>query len=194
MNNNKTKLIAFIGVMASLEFVVLLLETYVFGVLIPIAPPCILSISIAITLSVYDGDYKKMFIGGTILGVCSFIISFIVGLASFMLPWISILPRIFIGIVAFFVTKLFGFFCRKIKNNKIAKYLPYIMGAIFGVLTNTVLTLFALYFGGFIGMEEIVATFIAINFPLEVVGSAILVPVFVNTLRSVTGRKYDFNY
>lgn len=186
--NNKTRLISFMGIMSALEFVVLLLETYVFGVLIPIAPPCILSISIAITLSVYDGNYKKMFIGGTILGVCSFVISFIVGLPAFMLPWISILPRVFIGIVAFSITKLFKFLFRNVENKKILNYLPYVLGAIFGVLTNTVLVLFALYFGGFIGIEDIVATFVAINFPLELVGSAILVPVFVSTLNLLDRR------
>ena len=62
------------------------------------------------------------------------------------------------------------------------------MGAIFGVITNTVLVLFSLYFGKFIGIEDIVATFVAINFPLEVVGSAILVPVFVNTINLVSRR------
>lgn len=187
-NNSKTKLIAFIGVMASLEFVVLLLETYVFTFLIPLAPPCILSLSIAITLSIYDGDYKKMFIGGSLLGFCSFVISFIVGLAPFMLPWVSILPRVVIGIVAFFITKLFKIICLKSKNKFIANSLPYMVGAIFGVITNTVLVLFAMYFGGFIGMEEIVATFIAINFPLEVVGSAILVPVLVKAINSIHRR------
>lgn len=186
--NSKTretnsKLVAFIGVMTALEFVVLMLETYVFGVIIPLAPPCILSLSVAITLSVFGG-YKHMFVGGTILGVCSCILAFIIGNPVFIFPWISILPRVFIGIVAFGVTKLFLSIFSKSKNDFVKKNLPYSIGAIFGVLTNTVLVLFMMYIFKFVGMEDIVATFMAINFPLEVIGSAILVPVLVKTINS----------
>ena len=103
--NSKSKTVAFIGVMAALEFVAMFLETYVFVALIPLAPPCMLSLSVAITLSVY-ADWKNMFLGGTIMGCCSFVIAALIGNAVFILPWISILPRIFIGIVAFGVSAL----------------------------------------------------------------------------------------
>lgn len=175
------KTVAFLGVMSALVFVALFLETYVFTVLIPIAPPCFISISIAITISIY-GDWKKMFIGGTILGVCSLIIAAIIGNPVFILPWISILPRIFIGIVACGVTKLVKLATDKSKNKFINSYIPYGVGAVMGVITNTVLTCFTMLMFGKVGMETVVATFMAINFPLEVVCSAILVPLLVNAL------------
>lgn len=180
--NSKSKTIAFIGVMSALMFVVMFLETYVFGVLIPIAPPCVLSISLAITLSIYD-DWKKMFVGGTIMGCCSFILSFIVGLAPFMLPWISILPRILIGIVAYLVSRFFINLTKDCKFKFLKNYLPYGLGAMFGVMTNTILVLGLLYVSRFIGMSEVLGTFTAINFPIELFGSIVLVPVLVNVIK-----------
>lgn len=181
-NGSNSKIISFVGVMTALEFVVMLIETYVFGILIPIAPPCILSLSIALTLSIF-GEAKYMFIGGTIMGFCSFILAFILGFPNFMLPWNSILPRLFVGIVAYGVTVLTKKIFRKSNKVFVQKYLPYSLGAIFGTLTNTVLVLTALLLTKFIGMEDVVATFVAINFPLELVGSAILVPILVNAVR-----------
>ncbi len=182
MNRTKSHLIAFLGVMTALTFVVLLLESYVFTIVIPLAPPAILSLSLAITLCLFD-DWKMMFVGGTILGCCSLIVAFIIGNPVFILPWISILPRIFIGVVAFGVTKLCLKFCKTSKNEFVSKFLPYGVGAVFGVLTNTVLVLSMMLICNFVGMETVLATFMAINFPLEIVGSAILVPVLVNAIR-----------
>jgi uncharacterized membrane protein len=179
---SSSKVIALSGVMGALTFVVMFLETYVFTVLIPLAPPCFLSISLAITLSL-AGEKKYMFIGGTILGVCSLITAFIIGNPVFILPWISILPRIFIGIVAYWVAKLVEKIFTKAQNKFVKNYIPAGVGAIFGVVTNTVLTLTMMFLCKFVGVEGIIATFMAINFPIEVVASAILVPILVNTLR-----------
>lgn len=180
--NNKTKTIALSGVMGALTFIVMFLETYVFSVLIPLAPPCFLSLSLAITLSLM-GDWRYMFIGGTALGVSSFIMSFIIGNPVFMLPWISILPRVFIGIVAFGVTKLIKKLTAKSSNKFLNDYLPSGVGAIFGVLTNTVLTLSMMFICSFVGLEGILATFMTINFPIEMVASAIIVPILVNAIK-----------
>jgi uncharacterized membrane protein len=182
MNYQKTKMIALSGVMGALTFIVMFLETYVFSVLIPLAPPCFLSLSLAITLSLI-GDWKYMFIGGTALGVSSFIMSFIIGNAVFMLPWISILPRIFIGIVAFGVCKLFKKMSSKATNKFVKNFLPYGAGAFFGVITNTVLTLSMMFVCSFVGLEAILATFMTINFPVELVASTIIVPILVNAVK-----------
>ena len=178
----KSKLIALSGVMGALTFVVMFLESYVLTILIPLAPPCFLSLSLAITLSL-AGDWRYMFIGGTILGISSLIIAFIIGNPVFILPWISILPRIFIGVVAFAVSKLIQKIFSKTSNKILKDSLPYCVGAIFGVITNTVLVLTMMYFCGFVGIEGIIATFMAINFPIEVVASAIFVPILVKALK-----------
>lgn len=182
MNSSKVKIIALSGVMGALTFIAMFLETYVFNILIPIAPPCFLSLSLAITISLV-GNYKFMFLGGTIMGFCSFIIAFIIGNPAFIFPWVSILPRFFIGIVAFLVAKLCLKLTAKKQNKFLTNYLPYGVGAFFGAITNTVLTLTMLFICKFIGVEGIIATFVAINFPIEIVASAILVPIFVNAVK-----------
>lgn len=186
--NSKAKTVAFIGVMTALEFVAMFLETYVFVALIPLAPPCMLSLSVAITLSIY-ADWKKMFLGGTIMGCCSLVIAAFIGNAVFILPWISVLPRIFIGIVAFGVTAAIKRIFRSSENRFLKNILPYSLGAIFGTLTNTVLVLTMMYAFKFVGTEDIIATFMAINFPLELAGSAIITPVLIGAVKKFKGDK-----
>ncbi len=180
--NSKVKVIALSGVMGALTFIMMFLETYVFSILIPIAPPCFLSLSLALTLSLC-GNWKYMFLGGTIMGFCSFIIAFIIGNPAFIFPWISILPRIFIGITAFGASRLVLKFTAKKENKFLKNYLPYGVGAAVGVITNTVLTLTMLLLCKFIGVSEMLATFTAINFPIEVVASVFLVPLLVNAVK-----------
>lgn len=182
MSSKKTRLIAVAGIMGALTFVAMFLETYVFSVLIPLAPPCFISISLAITLSLVD-DWRYMFVGGTALGVCSFIMSFIIGNAVFMLPWISILPRVFIGIVAFGVCKFIQFLTSKSTNKFVKDYLPYGLGAFFGVITNTVLTLSMMAICSFVGIEMILKTFMTINFPVELIASTIIVPILARAVK-----------
>lgn len=184
MKNNKSYMIAFTGVMAALTFLVLFLETYVFVVLIPLAPPCFLSLSLAITISL-SGDWKYMFIGGTVLGCCSLIIAFMIGNPVFILPWISILPRVMIGIVAYGISRLVLKVTSKAKNGFVKDYLPYGVSAVFGVITNTALVLSVMFLCKFVGVEEVIATFMAINFPIEVAASAILVPILVNVVKRI---------
>ena len=184
MYNSKTKLIACLGVMSALMFIVSYLETYVFVVLIPLAPPAILSLSLACALSMFS-DWKNMFIGGTIFGCCSLFVAAAIGNPVFILPWISVLPRIFVGMSAFGGKKLANIFCSKSTNKFLTNYLPYSIGAVFGVITNTVLVLSVMYLCGKVGIEDVLATFMAINFPLEVVGSAIISPILCNVMQKL---------
>ena len=110
MKSDKAHFIAFVGVMAALIFVLFLLEG---AVLSPLGmTACILSLPVSISLSIYD-DWKKSFVGGTLLGVCSCIFCLI--FASMFIvyanPLISVLPRFFIGITAYWtyfgLSKLF---------------------------------------------------------------------------------------
>ena len=64
-----------------------------------------------------------------------------------------------------------------------AEYGGAAVGAAIGAITNTVLTLAMLYFCSFIGVEGIIQTFMAINFPIEVVASAVIVPILVNAVK-----------
>lgn len=74
MKNDKAHFVAFVGVMFALIFVLFLLEGAIS--LVAGSTPCILSLPVAIALSVYD-DWKKSFIGGTLLGLSSCLFSLI---------------------------------------------------------------------------------------------------------------------
>ncbi len=100
MKNDKAHFVAFIGVMFALIFVLFLLEgTLLAGVGMT---ACILSLPVAIALSVYD-DWKKSFIGGTLLGASSslFCLIFASAFIFYANPLISVLPRFFIGVTAY---------------------------------------------------------------------------------------------
>lgn len=180
--NTKSKTVAFFGVMTALIFVVLLLETQVFALILPVSP-CFLSLPLAISISIYD-DYKKMFIGGTILGLCSFIMAFMFPqFIVFANPLISILPRFLFGIVAFYVYKLLRSLTKNCKSKFMVKILPCSVAGICGAITNTVLVVLGLFLFKFTGIEDALATIISVNALLEIAFSAILVPVIVNTIQ-----------
>lgn len=184
----KTRIVALAGVMAALMFVILLLETYVFIAFIK-PSPAFLSIPIAIALSVY-GDKKTMFLGGTIFGFCSFILSFIVGYITFYNPLISILPRILMGIIAYFACACTLRLTKKSENKFLKNVLPYSVGGLFGVLANTCLVLLSMsIFSGDPFVDTAIAVILGLNFSLELICAVILVPVLVAAIKKYNGRE-----
>lgn len=186
MNNSKTKLIALLGVMSAFIFVLLIVETQVLNGLLPVTP-CYLSLPIAISLSIYAKDYKTMVLGGLIFGCCSFILSFIFGLSWFMNPLISILPRVVIGITATLSYKCLSKIFAKSKNVFLKKILSTSVSGIIGAITNTVLVVLAFYIFGFQNIKEALLTILSFNALIEIICSAILVPVITNTIRTYFG-------
>lgn len=188
MKNNKAHFVAFIGVMLALIFVLFLLEG---AVLSPLGmTACILSLPVAIALSIYD-DWKKSFIGGTLLGVCSCIFCLI--FASMYIfyanPLISVLPRFFIGITAYWT--YFGL-SRLFRNSKrifLRESVPAGIAGLIGSLTNTVLYLFSvnIWSGDAMGaLTQILQLAVSIYFPIELIACIVLVPVYVAVLKKVS--------
>ncbi|MBQ8295517.1 MAG: hypothetical protein IJX87_03675 [Clostridia bacterium] len=173
--------VAFIGVMAALMFVVLMLETYVFIYFIK-PSPAFLSIPLFVALSMY-GDWKRSFIGGTIFGCCSFILSFMVGYTVFYNPLISILPRTVTGVAGYFIlhglTKL-----TKEKGKDVVRG----VAAALTVLLHTVLVLGAMELfslgGAFI--DTVWQTIIGINFLSEFICAIILTPILIRVMKKYT--------
>ena len=190
MKSDKAHFIAFIGVMSALIFVLFLLEGTVLSGLGMTA--CILSLPVAIALSIYD-DWRKSFIGGTILGVCSCIFCLI--FASLFIfyanPLICVLPRCYIGITAYWTYFGLSRLLKKVKNRYIRDMLPAAVAGVVGSVTNTVLYLLAvnIWTGNIMGaLTQIVNVAIAIYFPIELVACFILVPVYVTVLRKISGK------
>ncbi len=191
MKNDKAHFVAFVGIMSALVFVLFLLEG---AVLSPLGmTACILSLPVSIALSIYD-NWKKSFVGGTVLGVCSCI--FCIIFAAFIRyanPLVSILPRVFIGITAYWtffgLTKLFA----KFKNIFVREFIPASIAGIVGALTNTILYLLAVNIcdgQAADALTAIMSVAVTIYFPIELAACAALVPVYVRVLQKVnrTGK------
>lgn len=173
--------VAFIGVMTALMAVLLTLETYVFIYFIK-PSPAFLSIPLFIALSMYS-DWKRSFIGGTVFGVCSFALSFVVGYTVFYNPLISILPRTVAGVAGYFI--LHGL--TAMSKGKVKDLVRAVAAAI-TVLLHTVLVLGAmeLFSVGGAFFDTVWQTIIGVNFISEIVCAIILVPIFVRIMKKVT--------
>ena len=186
MRKDKAHFVAFVGVMAALIFVLFLLEG---AVLSPVGmTACILSLPVAIAVSIYD-DWKKSFVGGTLLGVCSCIFCLVFSaFIKYANPLVSVLPRFCIGVTAYWtyfgLSKLF----KKAKNKFVKEALPAAIAGIVGSLTNTVLYLLAVAVcdGRAVdALTVIMGVAVTIYFPIELVACAVLVPLYVKALQKV---------
>ncbi len=187
MKNDKAHFVAFIGVMFALIFVLFLLEGAVLSGLGMTA--CILSLPVAIALSIYD-DWKKSFVGGTILGFvsCLFCLVFASMFIFYANPLISVLPRMFIGVTSYWtyfgLSKLF----KKAKSVFVRESIPAAIAGVVGSLTNTVLYLLAvnIWAGDVMGsLTAIMNVAVSIYFPIELAACLVLVPIYVAVLKKV---------
>ena len=187
MKNDKAHFVAFIGVMFALIFVLFPLEGAVLSVLGMTA--CILSLPVAIALSIYD-DWKKSFVGGTILGFasCLFCLVFASMFIFYANPLISVLPRMFIGVTSYWtyfgLSKLF----KKAKSVFVRESIPAAIAGVVGSLTNTVLYLLAvnIWAGNVMGsLTAIMNVAVSIYFPIELAACLVLVPIYVAVLKKV---------
>lgn len=181
MKRNASYAIAFIGVMTALMAVVLTLETYVFIAFIK-PSPAFLSIPLFIALSMY-GDWKRGFLGGTIFGCCSFVLSFIVGYEVFYNPLISILPRTIAGVAGYWI--LHGL---AVVTKGKAKDVVRAVASAITVVLHTVLVLGAMeiFYTGGAFFDTVWQTIIGVNFLLEIVCAIVLVPIMIRVMKKYT--------
>lgn len=190
MKSDKAHFIAFVGVMFALIFVLFLLEgTLLSGVG---CTACILSLPVAIALSIYD-DWRKSFIGGTLLGLssCVFCLIFASLFIFYANPLICVLPRFFIGVTAYWtyfgLSKLF----KRVKSKFVRDTIPAAVAGVVGSVTNTVLYLLAvnIWTANAMGtLSAILSVATTIYFPIELVACLVLVPMYVAVLRKVSGK------
>lgn len=195
MKNDRAHFIAFVGVAFALIFVLFLLEGAIS--LFAGTTPCILSLPVAISLSIYD-DWKKSLIGGTLLGLSSCLFSLI--FASVYLPYanplIAVLPRVFIGITAYWTCLGFSKLFRDAKSGYLKNVLPAATAGVVGAITNTVLYMLSLYIwsgwlSGMYGKEitAVIRVLTIIYFLVEIVACFILVPLYLAVMKKIS-RKY----
>ena len=181
MRRSVAHTVAFIGIMTALMAVVLTLETYVFIYFIK-PSPAFLSIPLFIALSMY-GEWKRSFIGGTIFGCCSFLLSFVVGYTVFYNPLISVLPRTLAGVAGYWI--LHGL---TVATKGKAKDVVRGIAAALTVVLHTVLVLGAMeiFSTGGAFFDTVWQTIIGVNFLLEFVCAIVLTPILVRTMKKYT--------
>lgn len=184
MKKLTSRKIAFYGVLSALMFVFLLTETYLLRGVFGDLTPAILTLPFAVALSLFK-DKKGIWIGGTIFGCCSFFLAVCIGNVVFLNPLVSILPRVFIGIVAYVVYWLASKIFASSKSNFLKETLPVSLGGAFGILTNSVCTITMMWLFNSADIAVVLTTIISVNFLAEVVGACVLVPVYKNVLKRV---------
>ena len=181
MKKSTAQTVAFIGVMTALMAVVLTLETYVFIYFIK-PSPAFLSIPLFIALSTY-GDWKRSFIGGTIFGCCSFVLSFIVGYTVFYNPLISVLPRTLTGVISYFI--LHGItMLTKGKAKDIVR--AVVAGLTVVIHTTLVLGSMEIFATGGAFFDTVWQTILGVNFLAEFVCAILLVPLLIRVMKRYT--------
>lgn len=181
MKRSVSHTVAFIGVMTALMAVVLTLETYVFIYFIK-PSPAFLSIPLFIALSMY-ADWKRSFIGGTVFGCCSFVLSFVVGYTVFYNPLISILPRTIAGVAGYFI--LHGLM---VASKGKATHVIRGVAAACTVLLHTVLVLGAMeiFASGGAFFDTVWQVIIGVNFISEFACAIFLTPVLIRVMKKYT--------
>ena len=187
MKNSLAKTVAFYGVATAVMFVFLLIETELFTAFFGSFTPAILTLPLAVTLSLL-GDAKKMWIGGTIFGCCSFVLAVYIANPVFINPLISILPRVFIGIVAYGVSTLTQKLLENSNNQKLKQILPASLGGAFGILAKSVCTIFMMWVFNQAQIAMVLTTIISINFVAEIIGAMVLVPIYQKALLKIRNK------
>lgn len=196
MKKSKAHFIAFLGVMVALIFVVLTLETYVFMGMLGINP-AFLSLPLALALCLF-GSWKEEFVGGTIFGLCSMLIAVMVGYPAMINPLVSVFPRVFMGVAAYWTYHLISFIVSKIltarerkgklplgkkANVMLRETIPAAVGGVVGALTNTVLVLLMLWVFGGDAFAVAFSVAIVFNSPIEMACCAVLVPLYIRVMK-----------
>ena len=139
-------------------------------------------------------DLKRAFLFSAVFGVTSLLCALFIGNPYFVMPWISILPRLFVGPCAYGVYKLTKKLTGKSEKKFVNASLPYAIGAAAGILTNTLLVIacLSLFFpagaeGGF-SVADWIKMCITINFPIELVCATILTPILAVAVKKATER------
>lgn len=192
--NSSAHTVALMGVMAAVMVVVLFIESAIFKIF-AYTPPAFLSLGILMTLCL-SWDFTRAFLFSAIFGVTSLLCALFIGNPYFLMPWISILPRLFVGPAAYGVYKFVKKCTAKSEKPFVNNTLPLAMGAATGILTNTVLVIasLSLFFparkdGGF-SVADWIKMCITINFPIELVCAVVLTPILAVAVRkAIKGRK-----
>ena len=185
---SKSKRIALYGIFVAVLVVVFYLETLIGSFWI--TPPAIVSLSLLFTFCL-SGDWKLGLGGGVLFGLTSWALAAIFANAAFIFPWVSVLPRLFVGIGAYGAFRLTKRLTKNSGKKFLTDILPYSVGAACGILINTalVVTALTLFLPEMGTLGYWLGACITVNFPIELAAAIILTPVLSGALRRAFGAK-----
>lgn len=179
--NSRSKTITTLAVLAALIFVAMTLDrTLTFFLAVSAA---FLTLTVTFTFALMKPSLCSAAASGLIFGISSCITAIFFGKETFINPLISILPRAFIGLVALGVYRLMGLATRKMPE-RAGEALSLGAAAAMGALSNTVLTLSAMYlFGSGNTLQQLFTVMVFVNALPEFIVSAFAVPIVVTSVR-----------
>lgn len=144
---------------------------------------------------------KSAILNSAALGLMSCLFSLLFPVSPlavlFRNPLVSVLPRLFIGPVIYWVYKGVD---KALKNRKGGEYIASVVGTVSGVMTNTFLVVFmlwALYFdkeiGGTVISTEFLTGLLALNFVIEITVCAVIAPPIVAAVKKILGKSFFKN-
>lgn len=173
--------------------------------MLPIIPGVIDTAFLLIMIVTLAAQLEGLFVGvvcSTTFGIFSLIRSFMSATVTapfFQNPLISVVPRIIMGITAYYSFALMKKATANSGKNFVKNQLPSLVGAVVAVVTNTALVLgfMALGYGASTitvgGEAQTVLQFVTgsvllINFPVEIAANVILTPILYTVISKYAKR------
>ena len=142
VNNSKAFKVARYAVMlATIIVAVLMDKTITLGW--PIAGATV-ELLVTMTFCFLCNSWLDGFLATAFMGLSSFIWSFPFGNVASQNPAISVVPRLFVGIIAFAVYQLMLLILKKVRNQPIKQTASIVVATFVGLISNTILYLSAL--------------------------------------------------
>ena len=167
--------IALYGIVFALIFIARLLDR-----VISLAWPinlAVCTIAVSFVFILLSRNIWEALLMGTLFGVASLIAAVIFPSPEFMLPWVSVLPRMIVGIAVFGAYKLFFRILKKAKINN-RRYFSAFIAAGVGVIVNTATVMFMLSLnrGEMQSYFQVVGAIMLSNFLPEFISAMLIVP------------------
>lgn len=142
MVNNKALQVARYAIMLAIIFVATLLDR-VITIGLPIAGATV-ELLVTFALCFLFNSWIDGFFASVFMGLSSFILAYPFAKIASQNPLISIVPRLFVSIVAFCIYKLILLATHKMRNRAVAQTIAMVPATFFGLITNTILYMGAL--------------------------------------------------
>ena len=147
----------------------------------------VITLTVAFSCALIRPTFSWCFASGLIFGVVSLLATLVMGgTPDFLNPLVSVLPRIIVGVVVYFVfLGTYKLFYLMTKNMTTCMTVAIILACVVGAITNTATVLGAIDLINMNGewFSRVISTVIAVNGALEISLPPIIAPIIVLGVR-----------